>query len=137
MIVENPTEFESFLEKYKQSDCIVIPILSDINKHPLENSLCARSLLFGQTTGLYYSAKVFRRRNIKPQVRPAGRMTKPEYTCVESRAAQGFPRCPPRASRTPIPRVSGNRHTHGCKMYSNLMSSPRFWLNFEQRTSCL
>ena len=41
MIVENPTEFESFLEKYKQSDCIVIPILSDINRHPLENSLCA------------------------------------------------------------------------------------------------
>ena len=41
MIIENPTEFESFLEKYKQSDCIVIPILSDINKHPLENSLCA------------------------------------------------------------------------------------------------
>ena len=41
MIIENPTEFESFLEKYKESDCIVIPILSDINLHPLENTLCA------------------------------------------------------------------------------------------------
>ena len=41
MIIENPTEFESFLEKYQESDCIVIPILSDINKHPLENTLCA------------------------------------------------------------------------------------------------
>ena len=41
MIIENPTEFESFLEEYKESDCIVIPILSDINLHPLENTLCA------------------------------------------------------------------------------------------------
>ena len=41
MIIENPAEFESFLEKYKESDCIVIPILSDINLHPLENTLCA------------------------------------------------------------------------------------------------
>jgi len=41
MIIENPSEFESFLEKYKESDCIVIPILSDINLHPLENTLCA------------------------------------------------------------------------------------------------
>jgi hypothetical protein len=41
MIIESPTEFESFLEKYKESDCIVIPILSDINLHPLENTLCA------------------------------------------------------------------------------------------------
>ena len=31
MIIENPTEFESFLEKYRQSDCIIIPILSDTN----------------------------------------------------------------------------------------------------------
>jgi hypothetical protein len=41
VIIENPTEFESFLEEYKESDCIVIPILSDINLHPLENTLCA------------------------------------------------------------------------------------------------
>ncbi len=41
MIIENPIEFESFLEEYKESDCIVIPILSDINLHPLENTLCA------------------------------------------------------------------------------------------------
>ena len=41
MIIENPSEFESFLEEYKESDCIVIPILSDINLHPLENTLCA------------------------------------------------------------------------------------------------
>lgn len=41
MIIENPTEFESFLEKYRQSDCIIIPILSDTNLHTLENTLCA------------------------------------------------------------------------------------------------
>mgnify|MGYP001583919456 CR=1 FL=1 len=40
MIIENPTEFNSFLEKYQDSSCILIPILCDVNKHPLENSLC-------------------------------------------------------------------------------------------------
>ena len=40
MIIENPTEFDSFLEKYQDSNCILIPILCDVNKHPRENSLC-------------------------------------------------------------------------------------------------
>ena len=40
MIIETKREFEGFIEKYKDSDCILIPILSDVNKHPLENSLC-------------------------------------------------------------------------------------------------
>ena len=40
MIVETNKEFEDFIEKYKNSDCILIPVLSDANKHPLENSLC-------------------------------------------------------------------------------------------------
>ncbi len=40
MIVETKHEFEDFIEKYKNSDCILIPVLSDVNKHPLENSLC-------------------------------------------------------------------------------------------------
>ena len=40
MIIETKREFEGFIEKYKDSDCILIPILSDVNKHPIENSLC-------------------------------------------------------------------------------------------------
>jgi hypothetical protein len=40
VIVETKHEFEDFIEKYKNSDCILIPVLSDVNKHPLENSLC-------------------------------------------------------------------------------------------------
>ena len=40
MIIETKLEFDSFLEKYQDSSCILIPILCDVNKHPLENSLC-------------------------------------------------------------------------------------------------
>ena len=40
MIVETNKEFKGFIKKYKNSDCILIPVLSDANKHPLENSLC-------------------------------------------------------------------------------------------------
>ena len=40
MIVETKKEFDSFIEKYNESDCILIPVLCDVNKHPLENSLC-------------------------------------------------------------------------------------------------
>ena len=40
MILETKKEFDGFIEKYNKSDCILIPILCDVNKHPLENSLC-------------------------------------------------------------------------------------------------
>ena len=40
MIVETKLEFDNFLEKYQDSSCILIPILCDVTKHPLENSLC-------------------------------------------------------------------------------------------------
>ena len=40
MIVETKLEFDSFLEKYQDSSCILIPILCDVNKHPIENFLC-------------------------------------------------------------------------------------------------
>ena len=40
MIIETKLEFDSFIKEYQNSDCILIPVLSDVNKHPLENSLC-------------------------------------------------------------------------------------------------
>jgi len=40
VIIETKLEFDNFLEKYQDSRCILIPILCDVNKHPLENSLC-------------------------------------------------------------------------------------------------
>ena len=40
MIIETKHEFEDFIEKYQNSDCILIPVLSDVIKHPIENSLC-------------------------------------------------------------------------------------------------
>jgi hypothetical protein len=40
VIIETKLEFNSFIKKYQNSDCILIPVLSDVNKHPLENSLC-------------------------------------------------------------------------------------------------
>jgi len=40
VIVETKLEFDSFIKKYQNSNCILIPVLSDVNKHPLENSLC-------------------------------------------------------------------------------------------------
>ena len=41
MILETKKEFLNFLDEYRTSDCIVIPILSDVNSHSLENTLCA------------------------------------------------------------------------------------------------
>ena len=43
IIVETTEQFENFIEQYRNSDCILMPILSDINKHPLQNKL---SLLY-------------------------------------------------------------------------------------------
>jgi hypothetical protein len=40
VIIETKLEFDNFLEKYQDSGCILIPVLCDVNKHPLENSLC-------------------------------------------------------------------------------------------------
>jgi len=40
VIIETKLEFDNFLENYQDSSCILIPILCDVNKHPLENSLC-------------------------------------------------------------------------------------------------
>ena len=40
MIIETKLEFDNFLEKYQDSSCILIPILCDVNKHPIENDLC-------------------------------------------------------------------------------------------------
>ena len=40
MILETKKEFDNFLEKYQDSSCILIPILCDVNKHPIENDLC-------------------------------------------------------------------------------------------------
>jgi hypothetical protein len=40
VIIETKLEFNSFIKKYQNSDCILIPVLSDVNKHPLQNKLC-------------------------------------------------------------------------------------------------
>ena len=40
MIIETKLEFETFLKQYQDSSCILIPILCDVNKHPIENDLC-------------------------------------------------------------------------------------------------
>ena len=40
VIVETTDDVKSFEEIYKKEDSIVIPILSDMNKHPLENEMC-------------------------------------------------------------------------------------------------
>jgi hypothetical protein len=40
VIIETKLEFDGFIEKYNKSDCILIPILCDVNKHPKENDLC-------------------------------------------------------------------------------------------------
>ena len=40
MIIETKLEFDNFLEEYQDSSCILIPILCDVNKHPIENDLC-------------------------------------------------------------------------------------------------
>ena len=41
MIIEKDNQLDEFIEKNLNLDCFIIPILSDVNRHPLENSLCA------------------------------------------------------------------------------------------------
>ena len=45
VIVETTDDVKLFEESYRNQDSIVIPILSDVNKHPMENSL---SLMYVQ-----------------------------------------------------------------------------------------
>ncbi|MBC8428399.1 hypothetical protein H8D04_00805 [bacterium] len=40
VIIETQNEFSRFIEKYEKSSCIIIPVLDDVNNHPLDNSLC-------------------------------------------------------------------------------------------------
>ena len=41
MIIEKNNQLDNFLLKNDSQDCFIIPILSDVNLHPLQNSLCA------------------------------------------------------------------------------------------------
>ena len=41
MIIEKDNQLDDFLLKNQNKDCFIIPILSDVNRHPLENTLCA------------------------------------------------------------------------------------------------
>ena len=41
MIIENNNQLDGFLLENQNKDCFIIPILSDVNRHPLDNSLCA------------------------------------------------------------------------------------------------
>ena len=41
MIIEKDNQLDNFIVNNLNLDCFVIPILSDVNGHPLENSLCA------------------------------------------------------------------------------------------------
>ena len=41
MIIEKDNQLKDFLLKNKNQDCFVIPILSDVNQHPLQNTLSA------------------------------------------------------------------------------------------------
>ena len=41
MIIEKNNQLDNFLLKNENQDCFIIPILSDVNLHPLQNSLCA------------------------------------------------------------------------------------------------
>ena len=41
MIIEKDNQLDDFLLKNESQDCFIIPILSDVNLHPLQNSLCA------------------------------------------------------------------------------------------------
>ena len=41
MIIEKNNQLDDFLVKNESQDCFIIPILSDVNLHPLDNSLCA------------------------------------------------------------------------------------------------
>ena len=39
MIIEKDNQLEEFLQENKSKDCFIIPILSDVNLHPLKNTL--------------------------------------------------------------------------------------------------
>jgi hypothetical protein len=41
VIIEKNNQLDDFLLKNESQDCFIIPILSDVNLHPLDNSLCA------------------------------------------------------------------------------------------------
>ena len=41
MIIETDNQLEDFLQENENKDCFMIPILSDVNLHPLQNTLCA------------------------------------------------------------------------------------------------
>ena len=41
MIIEKDNQLDDFLLENQNEDCFIIPILSDVNRHPLENTLCA------------------------------------------------------------------------------------------------
>jgi hypothetical protein len=41
VIIEKNNQLDDFLVKNESQDCFIIPILSDVNLHPLDNSLCA------------------------------------------------------------------------------------------------
>ena len=41
MIIEKDNQLDDFLLENQNKDCFIIPILSDVNRHPLENTLCA------------------------------------------------------------------------------------------------
>ena len=41
MIIEKDNQLDDFLLENQNKDCFIIPILSDVNRHPLDNSLCA------------------------------------------------------------------------------------------------
>ena len=41
MIIEKNNQLDGFLLENQNKDCFIIPILSDVNRHPLENTLCA------------------------------------------------------------------------------------------------
>ena len=41
MIIEKDNQLDDFLLENHDKDCFIIPILSDVNRHPLENTLCA------------------------------------------------------------------------------------------------
>jgi hypothetical protein len=41
VIIEKNNQLDDFLVKNESQDCFIIPILSDVNLHPLQNSLCA------------------------------------------------------------------------------------------------
>jgi len=41
VIIEKDNQLDDFLLENQNEDCFIIPILSDVNRHPLENTLCA------------------------------------------------------------------------------------------------